>query len=138
MDSLHLSFSHAHFPLLPAGILLIASSVLGDYILLDDEYLWSHAAPHAYALFGFLIVDAALLAVILLKGEWGVRLLPIWGALQTLLMIGDIVTAPQFGFTYLQFAEDLYGYWAFDALLATRLLQALYPMISSRLRTLTG
>lgn len=137
MDSLHHPFSHAHIPLLPAGILLIASSLLGDYILLEDAHLWRYAAAHAYALLGFLIVDAALLVVILLRGELGVRLASLWGALQIMLMIADILTAPQFGFTYLEFEKDLYGYWAFDALLATRLLQALYPALASHLNYIT-
>lgn len=133
MNSLHHPFSHTHTPLLPAGILLIVSSLLGDYILLDDAHLWRYAAAHAYALLGFLIVDAALLVVILLRGELGVRLASLWGALQVMVMIADILTAPQFGFTYLQFENDLYGYWAFDALLLTRILQAIYPATASRL-----
>lgn len=132
MKSLHPSFSYRRIPLLPAVVLLIASSLLGDYVLLDDGHLWSHAATHAHGLLAFLFIDAGLLAMIAVRGVWGIRIMSLWGAAQAVLMLGDILTAPQFQFSYLQFAEDLYGYWAFDALLATRLLQAAYAVFVIR------
>ncbi len=44
-------------------------------------------------------------------------------------MLADVLTAPQFGFSYFEFAMDLYGNWAFDSLLLTHILQAIYPIV---------
>ncbi len=113
--------------------LLLASIAFGAILLATDEHLWEHAPDHAYALVGFVAVDGILLLLLGLRPRTGAWLVPRWGALQVLVMVGDILTAPATGHTYAEFAAVLYGNWAFDALLATRVLQATAPLWGPRI-----
>lgn len=113
------------------GLLLIASSAFGAFLLATDDHLWEHAPDHAYALIGFVFIDALLLSLLRIRRQIGIRLVPIWGSIQAVIMLADVLTAQQFGVSYFEFALDLYGNWAFDALLLARILQAIYPRIGT-------
>lgn len=108
--------------------LLLASLVFGVLILATDNHLWDAAPEHAYALMGFVAFDGILLLLVWIRAPLGARLVPAWGALQVLLMLLDLLTAPATGHSYEEFAAVLYGNLAWDALLATRVLQATWPL----------
>jgi hypothetical protein len=117
------------------GILLLISFLLGVEILIEDllvgppaRLLWAEAGrfapiPHVYALIAFVIVDA-ILAVFIFRGR-GLRAVRIWSVLQILAMVLDSFTAPFYdGLTPQAFSTYLFGIWAFDVLLAVRVITA--------------
>jgi hypothetical protein len=90
-------------------------------LLLTDAELWTVAPSHAYVLLGLTVVDLALLSA----AVYGKRFVVTYGFLYGLgkfaLYLGDILTAPEFGTTYYDFASYLFGLWAYDGLLAAQL-----------------
>lgn len=113
-------------------MLLAISALLGIVILVEDyllgfdggRYLWYYndVGFHAYALIGFLVIDFIIAGLILAKGRMGVRLALLWSILQVLAMLLDPFTGPQFGIEALDFANYLFGIWAFDLLLIVRII----------------
>ncbi|MEE9197581.1 MAG: multicopper oxidase domain-containing protein, partial [bacterium] len=112
----------------PLLALLLAGLVAGVVVVATDSLLWAHAPTHAYALMGFVAFDALLLLLVWIRNPLGPRLVPAWGALQVLLMLLDILTAPTVGHTYAELAALLFGNGAWVALLLTRLVQASWPL----------
>ncbi len=97
-------------------------------VVTTDNLLWDHAPTHAYALMGFVAFDALLLLLVWIRNPLGPRVVPAWGALQVLLMLLDILTAPTVGHTYAELAALLFANGAWVALLVTRLVQATWPL----------
>ncbi len=61
------------------GLLLIASSAFGAFILATDDHLWEHAPDHAYALIGFVFIDVFLLFPLRIRRQIGIRLVSLFG-----------------------------------------------------------
>jgi len=98
-----------------------ASILFSAVLLLTDAELWTVAPSHAYVLLGLTVVDLALLSA----AVYGKRFVVTYGFLYGLgkfaLYLGDILTAPEFGTTYYEFASYLFGLWAYESLLAAQL-----------------
>lgn len=106
--------------------ILAASALSGVYLVWTDSHLWDTAPDHAMVLLGFVAMDAGLIGFLFLRDRLGSRLTSLWGAGQFVLMIADVGTAPQYGLTYAQFANYLFGLPSFVALLA---LQAVLSVV---------
>ncbi|MEM0381743.1 MAG: hypothetical protein QW059_00125 [Nitrososphaerota archaeon] len=98
------------------GLSILFSLVL----LLTDAELWAVAPEHAYTLILLTTVDFFLLAFLFRKNRLGIRLATYWGVAKSLLLLGDILTAPQYGLTYAEFAAYLFSLWAFVGLLLSQ------------------
>jgi hypothetical protein len=121
----------------PAGsklvvVLLVLAAVLGVIILVEDamlgvegnRYLWAlnDKTGRVQTVIGFIVIDLVLVGLVLTKGVLGVKLAFAWGIIQTLAMLLDPLTGPQFGIEPLEFARYLFGIWAFDLLLVVRII----------------
>ncbi|MDV3277390.1 MAG: Rieske 2Fe-2S domain-containing protein [Nitrososphaerales archaeon] len=99
------------------GVLLLASTLSGAYLLYTDGSLWLLAVSHALGLVLIVAIDAVLGLMNLLSSR-RVYLPTIAAAvLAIVLQLGDIATAPQYNMTVAYFASYLFGLWAFDLLL---------------------
>lgn len=92
-------------PLIPHS-----ASIAGQvWLLLTDAELWTVAPGHAYGLIAITVVD--LLAYTLFSPRFQLRrrLLALWALIKLALFLGDVLTAPEFGTTYLEFAAYLFS-----------------------------
>lgn len=80
---------------------------------------------------GFTIVDGFALA--LLQTRRVNKLYVVWGLAKFMVFLGDILTAPELGITYGEFASYLFSLWAYDALLASQLGIAAGPYVDKLL-----
>ncbi|MGI0092452.1 MAG: Rieske 2Fe-2S domain-containing protein [Nitrososphaerales archaeon] len=99
------------------GITLIASALLGAYLLATDKSLWLLAASHAYGLIAICLIDM-ILGIANLRNVTRMVIPAFgWAILTLLLQLADIATAPQYKMTPQYFAGYLFSLWAYDALL---------------------
>ena len=100
------------------GILLFLSAGVGVFLLATDRSLWLLAVSHAVGLIIIVAIDLVLglmnLASVRSAYAPGIAA----ALLGSVLQLGDIFTAPQYGLTVASFADYLFGLWAFDLLLA--------------------
>ncbi|MEM3101932.1 MAG: hypothetical protein QXH11_01000 [Candidatus Caldarchaeum sp.] len=102
-------------------VLALSSSILFSLVLLlTDAELWTVAPSHAYGLMVFTFLDAVLLAAALAGWRRTADVGVFWGVGKLAVFLGDILTAPEFGTTYAEFAAYLFSLWAYDGLLASQ------------------
>ncbi|MEM1942766.1 MAG: hypothetical protein QXO30_04365 [Candidatus Caldarchaeum sp.] len=102
-------------------VLALSSSILFSLVLLlTDAELWTVAPSHAYGLMVFTFLDAVLLAAALAAWRRTANVGVFWGVGKLAVFLGDILTAPEFGTTYAEFAAYLFSLWAYDGLLASQ------------------
>lgn len=116
---------------------LLLSMFFSGVLLLTDAELWTVAPSHAYVLVGFTAVDAVLAGVVTRgwrkAGDAGI----IYGVGKFALFLGDILTAPEFGLTYEEFAAYLFGLWGYNGLLASQALIAFGSFAAKKRQTAT-
>jgi hypothetical protein len=49
-------------------------------------------------------------------GTWALRYISVAGVVKLALVVGDVLTAPQFRLSYQEFANYLFSLWAYDLL----------------------
>jgi len=102
------------------GILLLLCGTAGAYLLFTDGSLWNLALSHALGLVVVVLVDfgVGLMSLFSIRQAY----LPSLAAavLGTVLQLGDILTAPQYGMTPQYFASYLFGLWPFDLMIAVQ------------------
>jgi hypothetical protein len=101
---------------------LLSSIFAGAYLLLTDAELWTVAPDHAYGLADMVGVDLLMLAALLSRkvGTRALRYVSVAGVVKLVLVVGDVLTAPQFGLSYQEFANYLFSLWAYDLLIVSR------------------
>lgn len=101
---------------------LLSSIFAGVYLLLTDAELWTVAPDHAYSLVAMVGVDLLMLAALLSRkvGTRGLRYISVAGVVKLALVVGDVITAPQFGLSYQEFANYLFSLWAYDLLVVSQ------------------
>jgi hypothetical protein len=101
---------------------LLSSIFAGVYLLLTDAELWTAAPDHAYGLVAMVGVDLLMLAALLSRkvGTRGLRYISVAGVVKLALVVGDVLTAPQFGLSYQEFANYLFSLWAYDLLVVSQ------------------
>ncbi|GBC72028.1 hypothetical protein HRbin02_01817 [Candidatus Calditenuaceae archaeon HR02] len=104
---------------------LLASILFGIVLLTTDAELWDNAPSHAYGLIGLVLVDVVLIIISQRSKNGFLKHVRYIGVVKFLIILGDILTAPEFGITYLEFAEYLLSLWAYDGLLGSQLAIAL-------------
>ncbi|MCS7133486.1 MAG: hypothetical protein NZ921_01615 [Candidatus Caldarchaeum sp.] len=111
---------------------LVLSVFFGVVLLVTDAELWTVAPSHAYVLIGFTVVDLGLVW----PASTGWRRMAdfgiFWGVGKFALYLGDILTAPEFGLTYAEFAAYLFSLWGYNGLLASQALIALGAFITKK------
>ncbi len=115
---------------------LLSSIFGGVWLLLTDAELWAVAPDHAYGLAVLVGADVFMLAV-LLSGRVGrrdLRYISAAGVVKLALVAGDVLTAPQFGLSYAEFAGYLFSLWAYDLLLVSQVGVAASAYASSRVK----
>src|SRR5262249_26128711 len=96
---------------------LVASSLLGSWILVNDQWLWSAAMTHAYGLAGFVIINLVLaFLVVSWKTSWPTRLVSMATFVQAAAMLGDLVGGQPMGIPAEAFRQYLLGDRSFVAL----------------------
>jgi hypothetical protein len=101
---------------------LLSSTFAGVHPLLTDAELWTVAPDHAYGLAAMVGVDLLMLAALLSHkvGTRGLRYVSVAGVVKLALVVGDVLTAPQFGLSYQEFANYLFSLWAYDLLVVSQ------------------
>ena len=101
---------------------LLSSIFAGAYLLLTDAELWTVAPDHAYGLAAMVGVDLLMLAALLSRkvGTRGLRYISVAGVVKLALVVGDVLTTPQFGLSYQEFANYLFSLWAYDLLIVSQ------------------
>jgi hypothetical protein len=101
---------------------LLSSTFAGVYLLLTDAELWTAAPDHAYGLAAMVGVDLLVLAALLSRkvGTRALRYISVAGVVKLALVVGDVLTAPQFGLSYQEFANYLFSLWAYDLLVVSQ------------------
>jgi hypothetical protein len=101
---------------------LLSSTFAGFYLLLTDAELWTVAPDHAYGLAAMVGADLLMLAALLSRkvGTRGLRYISVAGVVKLALVVGDVLTAPQFGLSYQEFANYLFSLWAYDLLVVSQ------------------
>jgi hypothetical protein len=101
---------------------LLSSIFAGVYLLLTDAELWTVAPDHAYGLVAMVGADLLMLAALLSRkvGTRGLRYISVAGVVKLALVVGDVLTAPQFGLSYQEFANYLFSLWAYDLLVVSQ------------------
>ncbi|MCS6783587.1 MAG: hypothetical protein N3H84_05175 [Candidatus Caldarchaeum sp.] len=111
---------------------LLLSVFFGVVLLVTDAELWTVAPSHAYVLIGFTVADAGLVWPALTgwrrMADFGI----FWGFGKFALYLGDILTAPEFGLSYAEFAAYLFSLWGYNGLLASQALIALGAFFAKR------
>lgn len=107
----------------------IASQV---FLLLTDAELWAVAPSHAYGLIAITGVDVVAFPVVYRSPRSGLRVLAVWAALKLALFLGDVLTAPEFGMTYAEFAAYLFGLPAYVVSVAVQPPLIVLSVIGSR------
>ncbi|MEM0348652.1 MAG: hypothetical protein QXE96_01065 [Candidatus Caldarchaeum sp.] len=117
----------------PLALSIFFSTVL----LLTDAELWTVAPSHAYALAGFMAADVVV-TVLALKGHPRIPAMgTVYGVGKFAVFLGDILTAPEFGLTYGEFAAYLFSLWGYNGLLVSQLLIAAGSYLDWRRQTTT-
>ncbi len=98
-----------------------ASIFFSAILLLTDAELWAVAPTHGYVLIVFTLLDGLVLVSALKGRRFVIRYGVLYGLIKLALFLGDILTAPEFGLSYLEFAQYLFGLWAYNGLLAAQL-----------------
>lgn len=118
--------------------LSLALAAVGIYILPTDNILWEFRPSHGYALIGFVVVFLALAALVLVREEVAVLALPIWAAIQLLLILGDIAFGLFVGYTPGEAATYLFtqqpggGFVPYFILVLVLLAFSTYVLLSTR------
>jgi hypothetical protein len=101
---------------------LLSSTFAGVYLLLTDAELWTVASDHAYGLAAMVGVDLLIIAALLSRkvGTRGLRYVSVAGVVKLALVVGDVLTAPQLGLSYREFANYLFSLWAYDLLIVSQ------------------
>lgn len=99
------------------GLSIVFSTVL----LLTDVALWTVAPDHAYALIILTLADCILLGAAFRYSRAILRYAKYWGIFKTILLLGDVFTAPQYGLTYIEFATYLFSLWQFVGLFLSQI-----------------
>jgi hypothetical protein len=97
---------------------LLSSIFAGAYLLLTDAELWTVASDHAYGLIAMVKADLLMLAALLSHkvGTRALRYVSVAGVVSLALVVGDVLTAPQFRLSYHELANYLFSLWAYDLL----------------------
>jgi hypothetical protein len=97
---------------------LLSSIFAGVYLLLTDAELWTVASDHAYGLIAMVRADLLMLAALLSRkvGTRALRYVSVAGVVKLALVVGDVLTAPQFRLSYQELANYLFSLWAYDLL----------------------
>ncbi|MEM0482191.1 MAG: hypothetical protein QXM16_04805 [Nitrososphaerota archaeon] len=90
-------------------------------LLVTDAELWTAAPEHAYPLIPLTIMDSIALDAVFTDRNSVLRLTLFWRIFKTVLLLGDILTAPAFWLAYTEFAAYLFSLWAFTALVLSQL-----------------
>jgi len=98
-----------------------ASILFSAILLLTDAELWTVAPSHAYALIALTLTDCMILAAAVSGTRFVARYGLFYGFGKFALYLGDVLTAPEFGITYSEFASYLFNIWVYDGLLAAQL-----------------
>ena len=125
---------------------LLLSAITGIVLLLTDAEVWDTAPSHAYALLVLISLDIILIGI--LKTSYGNLIIfnifpkkengklknihqitATWGIIKVILFLGDILTAPQLGQTYYEFATYLFSVWTFDVLIIMQIMIAVTSML---------
>ena len=125
---------------------LILSAITGIVLLLTDAEVWDTAPSHAYALLVLISLDIILIGI--LKTSYGNLIIfkffpkkengklknihhitAIWGIIKVILFLGDILTAPQLGQTYYEFAAYLFSVWTFNVLIIMQIMIVVTSML---------
>ena len=101
---------------------LLSSTFAGVYLLLTDAELWTVAPDHAYSLAVMVGADLLMLAAMLSRkvGTRALRYVSVAGVVKLALVVGDVLTAPQFGLSYQEFANYLFSLWGYDLLVVSQ------------------
>jgi hypothetical protein len=101
---------------------LLSSIFAGAYLLLTDAELWTVASDHAYSLATMVGVDLLMLAALLSRkvGTRALRYVSVAGVVKLALVVGDVLTEPQFRLSYREFANYLFSLWAYDLLVVSQ------------------
>jgi hypothetical protein len=96
----------------------LSSTFAGVHPLLTDAELWTVAPDHAYGLAAMVGVDLLMLAALLSRkvGTRALRYVSVAGVVKLALVVGDVLTAPQFRLSYQELANFLFSLWAYDLL----------------------
>ncbi|BAJ50686.1 hypothetical protein CSUB_C0829 [Candidatus Caldarchaeum subterraneum] len=103
---------------------LVLSIFFSMVLLLTDAELWTVAPSHAYALAGFMAADVAVIVLAMVGFPPIPAIGTVYGVGKFVVFLGDILTAPEFGLTYAEFAAYLFSLWGYNGLLASQLLVA--------------
>jgi hypothetical protein len=92
------------------GGLVALTGILGVILLIADKILWeSLSGSHAYVLILFVLVDFVVAGFVLLKaGKTALNVAGLWSILRIVAQLGNVLSAPQMGLTYAQFADYLF------------------------------
>jgi hypothetical protein len=101
---------------------LLSSIFAGVHPLLTDAELWTVAPDHAYGLAAMVRADLLMLAALLSRkvGTRALRYVSVAGVVKLVLVVGDVLIAPQFGLSYREFANYLFSLWAYDLLVVSQ------------------
>jgi len=72
------------------SVALVASSVVGAWILTDDAWLWAAAPAHAYGLIAFAALDLAFVAALWLGVRYSGPIAIVLAVVQFVAMTGDL------------------------------------------------
>ena len=113
---------------------LLSSIFAGAYLLLTDAELWTVASDHAYGLIAMVKADLLMLAALLSRkvGTRALRYVSVAGVVKLALVVGDVLTAPQFRLSYQEFANYLFSLWAYDLLVVSQVGIATSAYVWSR------
>ncbi|MCS7146400.1 MAG: hypothetical protein RMJ28_01195 [Nitrososphaerota archaeon] len=100
---------------------LLSSIFFSLVLLLTDAELWAVAPSHAYVLIILILADIMLLGLVSRRIPRAVKSAFYWGTFKTLVLLGDVLTAPQYGLTYAEFAYYLFSLWPFVGLFVSQL-----------------
>jgi hypothetical protein len=115
----------------------LSSSILaGVWLLLTDAELWALAPDYAHGLAALVGADLFMLAALLSRrvGRRGLRYISAVGVVKLVLILGDVLTAPQFGLGYAEFTSYLFSLWAYDLLIVSQVGVAASAYSSSRMK----
>lgn len=101
-------------------------------LLLTDAELWTVAPSHAYGLIAFTAADVAMLLASLAGWRRTADVGVYYGVGKLVVFLGDILTAPEFGSTYIEFAAYLFSLWGYNGLLASQAAVSLTSYLQKR------
>jgi hypothetical protein len=103
------------------SLALVASSIIGVQILLNDRWLWSAAPSHAYGLIGFVAIDIVLVVAVLKKVSIGLVGAVIVAATQFGAMVADLAAGQPVGVPSVAFRAYLASDTSYTVLLAIQI-----------------